>query len=204
MYGNTFSNKKQTFGGGYPIWSKMFEMAHGGGNIQDLPTGMDFVYPSGSAVEITEDGMAKILGFYEVQAASSSTTVKVMKGLSYIKPIKGRFLMVASDTDIEAKSKGVTILKVEDGDGFYTLTLSEALGSLAKGAVLQDASAAGASVAPYAVPDGLLKHDIYIDPYTFDATAGAVIRGTISKKKMPTHPMSLEKKLTLITFDKRF
>lgn len=206
MYGQVFENKKQSFGGGYPIWMELERVVASGGVIQDMPK-KEFLYPAGSAVEITKGGStgtkAKILGFYEIHEASSTPTIKVKKGFGYIEPQVGRHIMIAGNT-IDATGKGVTINAVVVETDHYVLTLSDDLGSVSENGFLQDASAAGVDVAPYALPDGLIQDDIYITQYTEMATAGAVYRGAISAQNMPPHPMSLERHLQGIHFDKNF
>lgn len=100
----------------------------------------------------------KILKTYEVAVATSEGTATVIyltrDGYKHI-PFVGDNIMVGA-AKFTTKGKGVTVTSVvattKESNGetldVWELNISEALGTLSKGAVLVEASAAGASVLP--------------------------------------------------------
>lgn len=112
---------------------------------------------AGDLIEHTLDGKCKLLKSYEVAKQTSTAEVLISSGaceqgevFRHI-PFVGDILMLAPDT-IDGTGKAVAVTAVEKTfdtkgkqDG-WKVTLSEALGTLKKGAVLVEAAEAGETV----------------------------------------------------------
>ena len=118
-------------------------------------------------------GTVKILKSYEVAVADSAGTATAIyvtrDGYHHI-PFVGDNLMIAQK-DFATKGKGVAVTAVEattQGDkDVWKLTLSEALGALAVGAVLVEAASKGASVLPMVTnPNCFAPCDVDMPFYT--------------------------------------
>lgn len=125
-----------------------------GGYITNPFNGRAKAYAGDLAEYDPMESTVKILKTYEVAVAvtASDTTIKLKRDGFYHRPLVGDVIMAAPAT-ATTKGKAVTIISVVNevdttaGD-VWNVTLSAALGVVAKGKVLVEAAEAGDSVAP--------------------------------------------------------
>jgi len=200
LLNNVYSKKEKSFGGGFQLWRMVREVIGSGGTIQGMKTST-YLYPSGTPVEISTDGKAKILEFYKVTLDSATTTVRVMKADALSVPQVGEFLMKAPTT-LAGTGKGVTVDAIDSTNAeYHVLTLSGDLGSLVTGDLLCGAAEEGADVSAYAVPNALLRRDVYVEDGAFAGLADGVVRGTVLAERLPFMTDVVKDKLNGIVFD---
>lgn len=200
LLNNVYSKKEKSFGGGFQLWRMVREVLGSGGTIQNMKAST-YLYPSGTPVEMSTDGKVKILEFYKVTLNSATTTVRVMKADALSVPLVGEFLMTAPSA-LAGTGKGVTVLAVDSTNAdYHELTLNADLGSLVVGNLLCTAAADGATVSAYAVPNALLRRDIYVEDGAYAGLADGVVRGTVLAERLPLMSTVVKDKLNGIVFD---
>lgn len=92
---------------------------------------------------------AYILKVYKVNAAvaAAATEVQIVRDGYTHRPFVGDVLMVAP-SEASGTGTAVTVTAVTKSDGYWTVTLSAALGALEKGAILVEGDVAGDSAKP--------------------------------------------------------
>lgn len=125
---------------------------------------------AGTLVEYSIDGKVKIFKSYSVaKAAGAADTEIVLNGSGYdLVPFVGDNLMIAPATLADKGTAATVTAVVKDGQT-YKVTLSAALGDLAKDSVLIEAEGTGADKAPMVTnPNAYLPCDF---DFIFDPAA---------------------------------
>ena len=186
--GNTLIKRTSQIGG-----SKFVFVAIGGDtNLQTPPIGGKIVNPffgkmyAGDLVEYaiptgasTEGATIKLLKTYTVDdtVESNGTVIKLKKNGFTHRPVIGEFLMKAPTT-LTGEGAGYAITAVAETESQYEVTVATTLGALAKGDILVNAAASGASVNmlvtnPNAVLD--CDYDMLYNPSDPDGVANYLI-----------------------------
>lgn len=119
-----------------------------GGILQNPFKGMAKIYAADLFEYRTDSNGLKpkifLLKVFEVANTSSSTSVEIVaNGYRHI-PFVGDVLMKAPESFSDTGTAG-TVTSVVKGDGKYTITLSESIGTVNKGDILVEATEAGPS-----------------------------------------------------------
>lgn len=187
--GNNFPSPEFEVGGSKPIYYYIGKELPGGFNpdLSAFPKGS--VVQTGTPIQVDEaTRQAKVHVAVKVYEAASSgaTSVKVakLKGGSVLSA--GQNVVVAPAT-IAGTGTGYAIASVDSTNAAYdVLTLGAALGAnLAEGAILVEASAAGAGATIKVIPNALTRFDIYVDPTSTQFTCGAVVEATVYDRRIP-------------------
>lgn len=204
--GNAYGTGSTTFGGGFPVWVEILGKWQAGGNVTNLPAAGS-VIAAGSPVEVnTEAHTVKVLNFFKVHTAvgTSDTELKVvvLPGLPRLKA--GNFIMVPPAT-LTGTGTAITVGTVTQGTEYDTITIvANSLGALAKGSLLVEAAATGASKTMYAYPNALTANDVYVDANTTYATVAGVYSGKVYAKRTPFMSDAVKANLPQIAFDNSY
>lgn len=199
--GNVFGRTTRTYGGGFDVFRKVDENGAFGGLVDRLPIARPFIIPAGTPCTMATAGVIKLLNYFKVETTSATDTVRVYKGDGLAVPVLGRNIMVAPAT-FAATGKSVSIDAIVEEDAYYTLTFSEALGSLTKGDLLCDADSLSATTAKvYTEPDAITRRDINLELGHDAASATGIVRGTAYALRLPFHTVEVEKACKLIHFE---
>lgn len=135
-----------------------------------------YVLPAGTPILADEQARTiKIhYAFAVSEAVSSGTKVKVAKGPEGSRVKTGMFLMKAPDT-LDASGTGIKVnAVVTTNDGYDEITLASALGILAVGDILVEATASGDAAKIKCIPNSLTDRDKRLSPYAKSINGDAV------------------------------
>lgn len=202
---NTYGYKKKTINGGIPVWLRVVGKEISGGKLEKLPP-IGSVLPAGTLVSIERaGGLAKVLNTFEVASnvTAEATEIKIVAASGMPKPAVGTFIMKAP-ASVSTKGKGIAVTTVtENSDGTISIAIeANALGTLSKGDILVEATAAGASVTIYCIPTGLTQDDVYVDEGDTAATIASVYSGQIMEDRIQPIPDCVKAVLSQIKFEK--
>jgi hypothetical protein len=179
--------------------------------LADLPDNGN-VLPQGTPVNCDEETRkmkpSYTFAIFE-KSEASATTYKIKKGLNGSLVKKGAALMVAPET-VATKGTAVTVSDVDyTNEAYDVITVSATLGELAEGAILVEASTAGADATVKVIPNALLDRDVRKHPNAKQVNADGVFNceAPVLERRIPPIPDAFKKALVeggcYVRFSKR-
>jgi len=201
MAGNTFGSGTEQYGGGYAVWRLKNAFEQVGGLLSALPA-VGSILPEGSLVSVSA-GVATALNTFELAEAITalSTEVKI-KAVGKMPRLSATMNVMVAPATVATTGKGVlvgTVTDNEDGTHSFTITAND-FGVLAAGAILVEASAAGAGATIAVIPTGLTSRDVNIVSGNTQASIGSIYNGEIFEALIQPIPACVKAVLPQIKF----
>lgn len=160
---NRYNSRTNHIGGGVPVWVEIPKDVVGGGYLMNKLK-QDEVLASGSPVQYDhrthEARVLKCFKVVNVVDSEANSEISVLRTARTPQLYAGMKIMVAPKT-LTGKGKAVVVTDVDESESdLYKITVVTAdIATVKKDDFLVEASAVGASVAPFAIPNNLTKDD---------------------------------------------
>lgn len=202
--GKSFGSNVEIYGGGYAVWKDIHGLEQGGGLLSVLPAAGS-ILPAGSLVSLDGAGNAAVLNTFELAAAiNGSATSVIVNSVGNMPRLSATMNVMVAPATVGTTGTGVlvgTVTDNEDGTQTFTIT-ANALGSLAKGAILVECDKAGSGAVIKTVPSGLTLNDVHIEDGNVAASVASVYSGNIFEDLIQPVPDCVKAVLPMIKFSK--